>query len=202
MNEHIKKESSDYELIKAFQKGMSDQFDLLVLRYQNRIFNLCYRFMGNMKDAEDCVQEIFIKVYRHLDTFRCESSFATWLYKIAMNTCKNKYSSFSHRIKRMIRSIDDPPAFDDKTYSLQLADKKQSTRTMLDIKEKSELLQKALDTLTEKKRMILVLHDIEGVPYKEIMSITGLKMGTVKSMLFRARQDMAEKIKGILSDEL
>ena len=90
----------DSESIRAFQAGEKEAFDSLVRRYQNKIFNISFRFLGDYDEANDCAQETFVKVYRSLRKFRFQSSFSTWLYRIAVNTCKNRISSSHYRRDR------------------------------------------------------------------------------------------------------
>ena len=94
----------DEALARAFQSGEKKAFDKLVLRYRDRIFNMCYRFLGDYQEAEDTAQEVFIKAYRSLKLFRFKSSFYTWLYRITVNTCKNKLKSLGNRLMNDIRS--------------------------------------------------------------------------------------------------
>jgi len=108
MNEKTNKscagQDEDTVSIKSFLAGDKKTFDKLVLKYQDRVFNLCYRFLGDYEEANDSAQETFIKVYNSLKNFRFESAFSTWLYRIAVNTCKNKLSSLKFRLnQRMVR---------------------------------------------------------------------------------------------------
>ena len=103
MNKEIQRPEAspggDDELVRAFQAGNRFAFDKLVRKHQDRIFNLCYRFFGDYQDANDFAQEVFIKVYQSLNKFRYESSFSTWLYRIAVNTCKNRLRSIEYRFR-------------------------------------------------------------------------------------------------------
>jgi len=106
MNEETIKDKKclqeDSVIIKAFLAETPGAFDKLVLKYQDMIFNVCYRILGDYEDADDCAQETFIKVYRSLKSFRFESGFSTWIYRIAVNTCKNKLSSMKYRYTGII----------------------------------------------------------------------------------------------------
>jgi RNA polymerase sigma-70 factor, ECF subfamily len=110
MDKEIEKEDSsnneDLALIEAFNAQNSDSFDKLVLKYQDLVFNICYRFIGDYEEANDCAQDIFVKVFSALGKFKGESKFSTWLYSIAINTCKNKVSSFGFRIRRKFFRLD------------------------------------------------------------------------------------------------
>ena len=104
MNREITQEPTlpqeDAALVKAFQAGNKASFDELVLRHKDRLFNLCFRFLGDYQEANDSAQEVFVKIYRSLKGFRLESAFSTWLYRIAVNTCKNKLKSSEYRHKK------------------------------------------------------------------------------------------------------
>jgi RNA polymerase sigma-70 factor (ECF subfamily) len=98
-------EAPDSKLVAAFQSGSLHVFDELVVRHQNRVFNLCFRILGHYEDADDCTQETFIKVYRSLAKFRFRSAFSTWLYRIAVNTCKNRLASAGYRSRTVHWSV-------------------------------------------------------------------------------------------------
>ncbi|HNX82120.1 MAG TPA: sigma-70 family RNA polymerase sigma factor [Candidatus Omnitrophota bacterium] len=192
----------DGELIKRFQQSKQNTpaFDALITRYKNRIFHLCYRFLGNYEEANDSAQETFVKVYRALDTFRFESSFSTWIYRIAVNTCKNKLVSAEYRMRRRTSSIDTPLETSENDCPLEIADEKAQTgRGELEKKEKSAVIQAAIETLPEEQRSIVILRDIQGLSYEEISQITGFNLGTVKSKLARARCALKEKLQRIIS---
>ena len=177
--------------IKLFlESNDSSAFERLLLKYQDKVYNFCCRYLGNEADASDCTQEIFIRVYQNLSGFRFEAKFSTWLYRITLNTCKNMKSSKQYRIQQ--RSIPIDP---------ELTNNRQPTTNngfnpefQIQNKELNRLLQHAIDTLKGKQKTILILRDIEGHSYEEIADITGLKPGTVRSTLNRARLKIAGKI--------
>jgi RNA polymerase sigma-70 factor, ECF subfamily len=188
----------DEALIRSFLKGHNSAFDDLMQRHQDRIFNLCNRFLGDAFDAHDMAQDIFIKAFRNLNTFRFESSFSTWLYRIAVNTCNNRLKSLEIRFKRKLRSIsgsNDPENGDGLS---DLPDGGKSPLGRLEEKERSDLIQKAINALPKDKRMVVILRDIEGLSYEEIACITGFTPGTVKSKLARARQRLKTTLEGII----
>ncbi|MDD5455234.1 MAG: sigma-70 family RNA polymerase sigma factor [Candidatus Ratteibacteria bacterium] len=190
---------NDTVLVKAFQAGDKNAFDKLILGYMNKVFNLCYRFLGNYEEANDSAQETFIKVYRSLNKFQSQSSFSTWLYRIAVNTCKNRLKSAEYKSSRETIRIDEPKNLDDgKTYSVEIADQSLSPVAFLDRKESSAIIQSAIDSLSQEHKEVVVLRDIEGLSYEQIASITGDNLGTVKSKLARAREKLARKLKGLI----
>ena len=188
----------DAALIKAFQAGDERVFDELVLRYQDQIFNLCYRFFGDHQEANDSAQDIFLKVYRSLNKFRFESSFSTWIYRIAVNTSKNRIKSLEYRFKRQLRRFDHHESGNKDNSSIDIADDSRSPVVEIEKKERLLIIQKAINTLPEAKKTMVLLRDIEGLSYAEIAQITGFNLGTVKSKLARARSDLRKKLTGVL----
>jgi len=180
----------DAVLVKAFQAGDKFAFDKLVIRHEEKLFNVCYWLLGDYQDANDSAQDAFIKAYRGLRKFRSESKFFTWLYRIAVNTCKNKLQSVEYRQKNKMVRLDNPGHPDVKEPAMEIADESQSPLVKLEKKERLALLKKAINVLPSDQKTVVVLRDIEGLSYKEIASITGLSLSAVKSRLFRGRLDL------------
>jgi RNA polymerase sigma-70 factor (ECF subfamily) len=185
------KQKADHELVRAFQGGNPKTFDELVRRHQDRVFNLCYRMMGTHEDADDCAQETFVRVYRSLKTFRFRSAFSTWLYRIAVNTCKNRLASKGYRRDREMARINGS-AGAEHAASMEIGDCTYTPNGALERKATEELLQRAIDSLPEDQRMVIVLRDVEDLPYEEIARITGLHLGTVKSKIARGRSRLRD----------
>jgi RNA polymerase sigma-70 factor (ECF subfamily) len=188
----------DALLIKAFQKGDRRAFDQLVIRHKDRIFNLCYRFLGDYEEANDSAQEAFVKAYDSLNAFRLDSAFSTWLYRIAVNTCKNKLGSSAYKAKRKTVSLDNPGNRPDEPLPMEIPNGAPSPLARMEEKEKMALLQRALDTLPAEFKVAVTLRDVEGLSYEDIAQVTGLNLGTVKSRIARARTDLRNKLTGIL----
>jgi RNA polymerase sigma-70 factor (ECF subfamily) len=203
MNEKLENSKSrdqkdDYALIKAFQNGENAAFDALVLRYKDRVFNLCLRFLGDYNEAEDIAQDVFVKAYNSLIKFRFESSFFTWLYRISVNSCKNRIKSLEFRFRKSDARID---ISDDALQSLErenIADRPLNPASELENKETMKILQKAINSLPSDQKAVVILRDIQGLSYEEITDITGFKLGTLKSRLSRARNSLREKLGDIL----
>jgi len=198
----IKKPTSssekDRELVRAFQGGDKNVFDALVLKHKDKVFNLCYRFLGDEQEANDSAQDAFIKVYRSLKKFRLESTFSTWLYRIVANTCKNRLKSLEYRQKKKTIRLGNPGDIENEHPSIEIRDKSPSPINELEMKERTMMIQKAIGSLPTEKRTMVVLHDIEGLSYEEVSKITGLNIGTVKSRLSRARLELRNKLKEIV----
>lgn len=188
--------ADDSDLIRSFNSGNHTAFERIVLKYQDRIYNLCYRFLGDMQEAEDAAQEIFIKVFKGLKRFRAESSFYTWIYRIAVNTCKNRVKSLEYRKGK--KNVELPDETDTvNSRAVFSSDRENGPEEYLEKKERVERIQNAINELHHDWKTIIILRDIEGLSYEEISEITGSKLGTVKSKLSRARQDLRERLKGI-----
>ncbi|HIE44373.1 MAG TPA: sigma-70 family RNA polymerase sigma factor [Candidatus Omnitrophica bacterium] len=202
MNREIGKENTscreDRELVEAFQANREGVFDKLVLKYKDKVFNLCYRFLGDYEEANDCAQEVFVKLYRSLKKFQQKSSFSTWLYRITVNTCKNKLASSEYRLRKKMVRLDNPIHSEKGTYRIEIEDETLSPATQLDRKEKEMLIQNAIGSLPEEQKMVVLLRDVEGFSYEKITVITGYNIGTVKSKLARARQKLREKLRGLI----
>jgi RNA polymerase sigma-70 factor (ECF subfamily) len=190
------KPTPDSEHVRAFQEGRKKSFDELVIRYQDRVFNICYRILGNYEDANDCAQDTFIKVYRSLAGFRFRSSFSTWLYRIAVNTCKNRLVSSAYRRNRSMVRINGSTNGDGEERSMDIGDCTHTPNGTFERKERGAVIQEAIESLPENQRTVVVLRDVEGLAYEEIAEVTGLNLGTVKSRIARARERLKEKLKG------
>ncbi len=187
----------DQLLVQSFQQGKEKDasFERLVVKYRDRIFNLCYRMLGVYDEADDSAQEVFLKVYLSLGNFRGEASFSTWLYRIAVNACKNKLVTAEYRHRKRALRLDDPLSTEDGEVRMEIKDESTSPAHELERKEKDSLIQGAIEALPEDQRQMVVLRDIEGLSYEEIVRVSGFTMGTVKSKLSRARAALSEKLR-------
>jgi len=188
---------NDFDLVRAFKKGDYSAFEKIVLKYQDRVYNLCYRFLGDKEEAEDSAQDVFIKVYKALKGFRFKSSFYTWLYRIVINTCKNRVKSLAYRRSRSRVSIDDDQG--SKEYNVSaVIDLNDLPDVNLEKREKIDMIQEAINSLPPDQKTMVILRDIEGLSYDEIADITKNRLGTVKSKLSRARLGLRNKLEGII----
>lgn len=157
-------------------------FEELVHRYENKVFNIIYRFVGNWADVDDLAQETFIRVYQSLPNFRQESGFATWLYSIAANICRDELRK---KRKRPKISLDETTASADLLPSSEIDPDCLENR--FEQCELQDAVQECLLTLPDKFRLALVMREIQGLSYGEIAVALGCSKGTVKSRLSRAR---------------
>jgi RNA polymerase sigma-70 factor (ECF subfamily) len=184
------------ELVRSILAGDDRAFDELVLIHKRFVFNLCFRLLGDYDEADDCAQEVFIKLHRTLASFRFESSFKTWLYRVTVNACKNKLRSLEYRMGLKRIRLDMPGDDDQKQF--EIGDPGQSPETDLKRKEIRRLIQAAVNKLPVDQKLVVVLRDMEGRTYEEIVEITGLRLGTLKSRLSRARLRLRESLKGAI----
>jgi RNA polymerase sigma-70 factor (ECF subfamily) len=202
MKEKIKKSGGfskeDAALIRAFQAGNRSAFDQLVFKHKDKLFNLCFWVLGDYHDANDSAQETFIKVFRSLKGFRFESAFSTWLYRIAINTCKNKLKSLEYRKRKKMVRLENSGPSGETNPSLEIRDEAQSPLSRLESKEKLMLISGAMNSLPSGQKTVMTLRDIEGLSYEEIAQITGFNLGTVKSRLARARLDLRKKLRSVI----
>jgi RNA polymerase sigma-70 factor (ECF subfamily) len=187
-------EISDLELVRRVQRGERAAFDLLVRRYQHRVIKLVARLLRDPAEAEDVAQEAFVKAYRAIGSFRGDSAFYTWLYRIAVNTARNAMASRQRRpldyeadlgegeqaaVESRLRHVDTPEA-------AALSDEIQAT------------VDRAVSELPEDLRTAILLREVEGLSYEEIAAAMDCPVGTVRSRIFRAREAIDRNLKPLL----
>ncbi|MBK7903660.1 MAG: RNA polymerase sigma factor RpoE [Proteobacteria bacterium] len=187
-------EQSDLELVRRAQQNERGAFDLLVLKYQHKVIKLVARLLRDPTEAEDVAQEAFVKAYRALGSFRGDSAFYTWLYRIAVNTARNSIAS------RQRRPLD---------YEAELSESEQNNvaarlkhddtpeATVLS-EEIRQTVNSAIEHLPEDLRTAIVLREIEGLSYEEIAVAMDCPVGTVRSRIFRAREAIDRALKPLL----
>jgi RNA polymerase sigma-70 factor (ECF subfamily) len=200
MTESVDRSGDDTALVRAFQRGERTAFDEIVIKHKDRLFNLCYGFLGDYQEANDTAQDVFIKVYRSLKGFRLESTFSTWLYRIAVNTCRNRLNSRDYRGRRSTVSLDNPGAPEGTHAAMEIEDESPSPMTALESKERWMLIRKAMSSLPPDQKTVVMLRDVEGLSYDEIVEVTGFNLGTVKSRLARARFELRTRLKGVIGN--
>lgn len=186
--------ATEWELIEKSKSGDYIAFEELVHRYENKVYTVAYRFMGNHADACDLAQEAFIKMYQALPRFRGDSSFMTWIYHITANVCRDE---LRRRQNKQTLSLDDD-SDDNVALKLTVASDAPGPEELIESMELSDQVQQCLNMLTEEYRLILVMREIQGFSYDEIATALEISLGTVKSRLSRARAMFKEKMSPIL----
>jgi RNA polymerase sigma-70 factor (ECF subfamily) len=188
--------NTDQQLVARVQQGEKAAFDLLVLRYQSRIVNLVSRFVRNPSDALDVTQEAFLKAYRAMPSFRGDSAFYTWLYRIAVNTAKNWLAVQSRRAAdaeldyEEIERIEGSSALKDYATPERLLLRDEIQATVIT----------AIGDLPEDLRLAITLREVEGLSYEEIAAVMACPIGTVRSRIFRAREAIDKLLKPLIEE--
>ena len=188
----------DQQLVERAQHGDKRAFELLVEKYQRKLGRLLSRFIRDPAEVEDVAQEAFIKAYRALPSFRGESAFYTWLYRIGINTAKNFLVSQGRRAPTTTE-------FDsEEAEGFEAAEQLRDINTpenMLMSKQVAEAVNKVMDTLPEELKIAITLREIEGLSYEDIADMMNCPIGTVRSRIFRAREAIAEKLRPMLGTD-
>ena len=169
----------DEELVRRFLRGDDDAFAALVRRHEARVYNLAFRLLGNPDDAREAAQEAFVTCVRKLRSFRGDSAFGTWLYRVASNAAYDVLRR-RRRTPVPVEELPEPDASPD----------------MADAGAVAVDVQRALERVPREFRLVLVLHDVEGLPYEEIATIVGVPVGTVKSRIHRGRVALGRALGG------
>jgi RNA polymerase sigma-70 factor (ECF subfamily) len=176
--------------IKAIKKGDQNAYADIVDLYKDKIYRLCYRMLGNRHEAEDAAQEVFIRAYVHIDTYNPKMKFSTWLYRIATNLAIDKI-----RKKKPDAYLDEEiNGTDGLTMYAQLSSHEASPEETIESLELQETVQKAIEKLPEKYRIVIVLKYIEDLSLQEISEILDLPIGTVKTRLHRGREALRKHL--------
>jgi RNA polymerase sigma-70 factor, ECF subfamily len=175
--------SADIDIINRFKNGDTSAFGEIVLKYQDKVYNLCRHMLGNAEDAEDAAQDVFLKAFQALPRFQPEASLFTWLYRIATNTC------LDHKRKPVWESLFGITAKGEELVHDRASDAP-SPEKLYQAKQIDQALQESLGKLSPKLRAIIILKEIEDLSYEEIADTLEISVGTVKSRIARAREEL------------
>ena len=184
----ISNKEVDLSLVRRAKKGDYRAFDLLVLKYQSRVIATAFKFVKEKQLAEDIAQEAFIKSYKSIDSFREESSFYTWVYRITVNTAKNYLVSSKRRDEIMISDLSQDDSFYPEKLDVD------SPQEILKASELRDLIFETLSSLGEETRTALSLREFDGLSYEQIAEIVQCPVGTVRSRIFRGREIIEEVV--------
>jgi len=186
----------DQQLVERAQRGDKQAFDLLVIKYQRKLARLLSQFIRDAAEVEDVAQETFIKAYRSLSTFRGESAFYTWLYRIGINAAKNYLVAQKRRALNTTNGFDieDAENFEGGSQLREL----NTPESELMSRQIAQTVHQTLQALPEELRTAITLREIEGLSYEEIANIMNCPTGTVRSRIFRAREAIADKLQSVM----
>lgn len=186
---------SDEELFRRFQGGDEHAFVQIVRRYKHRLTNFVYRHLGEMDEAADIVQESFVRVYSHRNAYNPSAKFTTWLYRIALNLATSELRRQTRRRRYLKEGL--LGAFAVRDGELETLDHSRRPDSVTESIITFELVQKALLKISPPLREVIILREIEGMSYEEIVEITGVELGTVKSRINRARRQLQKLLRDV-----
>jgi len=181
------------DIVKSAANGDLSSFEQIVLLYQDKVYSLSLKLTGSAQDAEDLAQEVFVKAYRYITSFRGDSDFGTWLHRIAVNTWLNQKRK---RQPVSVYSLDEPIYSDDGEIKREIPDLSQDPESVLLASHMSEKLHRAVEGLPKDQKAVLLLREVEEYTYEEIAGIMECSIGTVKSRLARARDALRRSLNG------
>ncbi len=195
-------ETGSYEerLIADFKEGSRERFDELVKAYTQKLYRLAYGLLGNHHDAEEVVQDSFVRAYRGLDNFRGDSSFETWMHRITMNLARNKFHWNRRRGEGITVSLSEPNDFaegEEPQGELELPDTSYSPDRLMQKAEMQNNVIRGMNSLPESLREAMVLRHVKDMPYEEIAAVLDCPVGTVKSRIARGRELLREYLTGM-----
>lgn len=194
---------NDGELVSLAQQGDGAAVEELVSRYEDKVYNLAYRMMGNREDAEDVLQDAFLNVIRSIDGFKGKSSFSTWLYRITSNAALTRLRKKSRKEKSEGEFLDEVYAVKQAAQSgVRMNDWSDNPARQLLSEEAKVMMEEAINELPEKYRTVFVLRDVEGLPASDVADILDLTVPAVKSRLHRARMFLRNHLSHYYSGEM
>ena len=196
-NTKMSEKTLDAELVEQAKKGHMPAFEMLVNRYQQRVANVIAKLVKNRSEIEDVAQEVFIKVFRALPRFRGDSSFYTWVYRIAINTAKNHLVAKSRRIKNTQVEYEEAESFSGNEAHRNL----DTPDAVYARGELEQVMSKAISQLPEDLKTAIILREVDGLSYEDIASEMDCPIGTVRSRIFRARDAIDQALRPLLDKE-
>jgi RNA polymerase sigma-70 factor (ECF subfamily) len=184
----------DAELVKRVQAGDTSAFDILVQKYQHKLINLVSRYVSDHAECQDIAQDAFIKAFRAIDSFRGDSQFYTWLYRIAANTAKNHLASRARKSPNYAVDVDDAEHFEGESGLKEYANPE---NTLLTGEIKSTIF-RVIEGLPDDLKSAITLREIDGLSYEEIAEVMDCPIGTVRSRIFRARDAIDKELRPLL----
>lgn len=191
--------SGDLQLVRALRAGSEQAYETLLSRFQQPVYNLALRLLNDSADASDVVQEVFLKVFRNVGHFRCQSTLKTWIYRITVNEAHNQRRWFTRHRRREVGLEDESE--DPKRPGPVLTDGSRSPFDYVLDREKHVMIEEALSHINPSFREAVVLRDIEDLSYEEIAEVLQISLGTVKSRITRGREAVRQELARRLEPE-
>ena len=191
-------EESEHEIIQRCKNNDTQAFSYFVKKYQNSVFQTVFRMVGNYQEALDLTQEVFIKAFKAIHNFRGESSFRTWIYRIAINLCISQRRKYSVNKVAQAYSIDATIQTKNGEMEIDPPDASEDPSKTIIQKESLKEIEEAIESLSDDFKTVIVLREIEGLSYEEITEILGIPKGTVRSRLHRARSELQGKLSHLI----
>ena len=173
---------TENDIIRKCKKGSREAFNILFTRYQQQVINIAYGMLSDREDAYDAAQEVFVRVYKNIQSFKEQSSFTTWLYRITVNVCQDAL-----RKRQRGGNVVSISAYTDDEKEMDIEDESASVEENLELSERQAAVRRAISELKEEHRVVITMCDLEGMGYDEIGEILKIPPGTVKSRINRAR---------------
>jgi len=191
--------NSEKGIIERCKKGDREAFNELVRLHQRKVFNLCFRILGNRHEAEDVAQDVFLTVYRAIKSFRGDSAFSTWVHRVAVNNCKNRLKYLRRRKYFHTESMEQSIDMGNGEFTREFKDEDGIyPEEAMKRAEVNNEIQDAINELDDDYRVVITLRDIQEYSYKEISDTLDLKEGTVKSRIHRARMELQRKLRHLI----
>ncbi len=198
LSDKEREQLQERRLVRRLKRGDDQAFAAIVRLYQQRVFNLVFRMIGNREEAEDVAQDVFVTVFQSASGFRGDSKFSTWLYRVTVNHCKNRLKYLGRRGRHRGRPLDEIAEHElardtggaQPTYHAHIP----RPDDLAVGRQLERMVQREIARLEEDHRVLIVLRDIQGLSYQEIQDVTGLNIGTIKSRLHRARLALKEAL--------
>lgn len=187
----------DAELVMRCKNGDRKAFNELMLKYQKKVFNIMFRFCGNYEDAKDLTQDVFVKVFKSLKSLQDECKLSSWIITVATNTFRNNYKYLKSRGKGRTDSIDCPLEMEDGEIKKELKSNNPGSDEILHSERVQKIVQEKIGLLKDDYKEVIILRDINGMSYDEISEALNISIGTVKSRIFRARDELKNHLSEI-----
>lgn len=184
---------TEYEIIEKCKNGDREAFNTLVEMYQQQVFNIAYGMLSDYEDASDASQEVFIKIYKSIASFKGQASFATWMYRICANVCNDMLRKRQRRGITLSIDADDE---DENSLYNELPSNELQPDEQLELNERQAAVRQAIDSLKDEYKEIIVYSDMNDMSYEEVSQVLKVPVGTVKSRLNRARNALRKKLLG------